>query len=153
MTLHEMTLGSTNISHCSCLFSPTCYVVNASSFLGPLHFVKPVYGYVMPVMVLLTSICNLIIILVLSRYSLQVSSSKRKLTQSSFRDLQIFHNENVQNLLSLSYCVLNQLCLSSHIVSYLEHILRVLSMQNQSNENTILSNRYLMVQAMEKLRE
>ena len=80
MTLHEMTLGSSNISHCSCLFSPTCYVVNASSFLGPLHFVKPVYGYVMPVLVLLTSICNLIIILVLSRYSLQVSSSERKLT-------------------------------------------------------------------------
>ena len=42
-------------------------MVNASSFLGPLHFVKPVYGYVMPLLVLLTSICNLIIILVLSR--------------------------------------------------------------------------------------
>ena len=65
--LSEMILMNTKKSLFSCLFSPTCYVVNASSFLGPLHFVQPVYGYVMPVLVLLTSICNLIIILVLSR--------------------------------------------------------------------------------------
>ena len=76
---HDLTLGNTNISHCSCLFSPTCYVVNASSFLGPLHFVKPVYGYVMPVLVVLTSVCNLITILVLSRYSLQLSSYVKEL--------------------------------------------------------------------------
>ena len=65
---------------CSCLFSPNCYVVNASSFLGPLHFVKPVYGYVMPVLVLLTSLCNLIIILVLSRF-------KKKKTRKNLRIL------------------------------------------------------------------
>ena len=51
-------------------------MVNASSFFGPLHFVKPLFGYVMPLLVLLTSICNLIIILVLSRWDITKSKFK-----------------------------------------------------------------------------
>ena len=41
--------------------------MNASSFLGPLNFVKPVYGYIMPVLSILTTCANALIILVLSR--------------------------------------------------------------------------------------
>ena len=49
------------------MFSESCYVVNASTFLGPVQFVKPVYGYIMPVLVVITSIANILIIGILSR--------------------------------------------------------------------------------------
>ena len=41
--------------------------MNASSFLGPLNFVMPVYGYIMPVLTTITTIANALIIMVLTR--------------------------------------------------------------------------------------
>ena len=49
------------------MFSESCYVVNASTFLGPLHFVKPVYGFIMPLLVIITTVATLIIISILSK--------------------------------------------------------------------------------------
>ena len=43
--------------------------VNASSWLGPLNMVEPIYGYIMPALISVTIIANSLILVVLSRYS------------------------------------------------------------------------------------
>ena len=50
-----------------CLGSGHCYTVNASSWLGPLYLVEPIYGAIMPLLLTVTLIFNTIIILVLTR--------------------------------------------------------------------------------------
>ena len=45
----------------------TCYQMNASSKLGPLSLVVPIYGWLMPFVFILTLISNSLIIMVLSR--------------------------------------------------------------------------------------
>ena len=57
--------------------------MNASSFLGPLNFVKPVYGYVMPVLGILTTFANALIIMVLSRPEMSSSTNTILLAMAS----------------------------------------------------------------------
>jgi hypothetical protein len=47
----------------SCHDEGTCYNLNASNWLGPLDLVQPIYGIIMPVLILIT----ILIIVVLSR--------------------------------------------------------------------------------------
>ena len=53
--------------HYRCVMEGDCYLVNASTWLGPLEMVQPVYGYLMPILMLITFISNTIIIIVLTR--------------------------------------------------------------------------------------
>ena len=50
-----------------CLETDECYSVNASSWLGPLYLVEPIYGVIMPLLLAVTLIFNTIIIMVLTR--------------------------------------------------------------------------------------
>ena len=52
-----------------------CYLVNASTWLGPLDLVQPVYGYLMPVLMLITFISNTIIIIVLTRPTMRTPTN------------------------------------------------------------------------------
>ena len=54
----------------SCIQDGSCYMVNASTWLGPLSLVQPLYGYVMPVLMMITFITNSIIIIVLNQYNM-----------------------------------------------------------------------------------
>ena len=45
-----------------CTSEGSCYLVNASTWLGPLEVVEPVYGWVMPFLMLFTFITNTLII-------------------------------------------------------------------------------------------
>ena len=42
--------------------------MNASDWLGPLDIVQPIYGFIMPALILVTLVANTLIIIVLSRY-------------------------------------------------------------------------------------
>ena len=55
-------------SHSRCQVAGNCYIVNATSWLGPLDMVQPIYGYLMPVLMCITFISNSVIIIVLSRF-------------------------------------------------------------------------------------
>ena len=50
----------------------SCYLVNASSWMGPLNIVLPVYGFIMPILMFITFFSNSVIIIVLSRFNLQL---------------------------------------------------------------------------------
>ena len=52
-----------------------CYLVNVSTWLGPLQLVQPVYGYLMPVLMLITFISNTIIIIVLTRPTMRTPTN------------------------------------------------------------------------------
>ena len=54
--------------HSRCEEEGSCYIVNASSWLGPLDVVQPIYGYLMPVLMCITFFSNSVIIIVLSRF-------------------------------------------------------------------------------------
>ena len=45
----------------------TCYLMDTSKFHGPLYFVYPLLGIIMPILACITVISNTIIIVVLSR--------------------------------------------------------------------------------------
>ena len=53
---------------CRCQEGGSCYIVNATNWLGPLNVVEPLYGFLMPVLMCITFIFNSLIIIVLSRY-------------------------------------------------------------------------------------
>jgi neuromedin U receptor 1 len=53
--------------------------VNASTFLGPLYLVQPIYGYIMPVLIVSTIISSIIIITVLSRFDICIFHNYSKL--------------------------------------------------------------------------
>ena len=55
---------------CRCQEAGSCYLVNATTWLGPLDVVQPVYGFIMPVLMCITFIFNTGIIIVLSRFGL-----------------------------------------------------------------------------------
>merc|ERR1711963_903765 len=55
----------------SCLEAHTCYTLDMSVNLGPLHFVQPLLGIIMPLLALITIISNTIIIIILSRPGMQ----------------------------------------------------------------------------------
>ena len=55
---------------CRCQEAGSCYLVNATTWLGPLDVVQPVYGFIMPVLMCITFIFNTGIIIVLSRLGL-----------------------------------------------------------------------------------
>jgi hypothetical protein len=63
----------------SCLISGSCYIVNASTFLGPLYLVQPIYGYIMPVLIVSTIISSIIIITVLSGFDICIFHNYPKL--------------------------------------------------------------------------
>lgn len=46
-----------------CTSEGSCYLVNASTWLGPLEMVEPVYGWVMPFLMLFTFFTNTLIII------------------------------------------------------------------------------------------
>ena len=46
-----------------CTSEGSCYLVNASTWLGPLEMVEPVYGWVMPFLMLFTFVTNTLIII------------------------------------------------------------------------------------------
>ena len=50
----------------------TCYLMDTSKFHGPLYFVYPLLGIIMPILACITVISNTIIIIILSRYALDV---------------------------------------------------------------------------------
>ena len=50
-----------------CTSEGSCYLVNASTWLGPLEVVEPVYGWVMPFLMLFTFVTNTLIITGLCR--------------------------------------------------------------------------------------
>ena len=50
-----------------CQEAGSCYIVNATTWLGPLDVVQIIYGYLMPVFIFITFFSNSIIIIVLSR--------------------------------------------------------------------------------------
>ena len=54
-----------------CLPTNTCYPMNASDKLGPLTLVVPIYGWLMPLVFIVTLVSNSLIIMVLSRASMQ----------------------------------------------------------------------------------
>lgn len=54
-----------------CISEESCYLVNASTWLGPLELVGPVYGWVMPFLMLVTFVSNTLIIIVLSKSSMR----------------------------------------------------------------------------------
>ena len=58
-----------------CVMDGDCYLVNASTWLGPLDLVQPVYGYLMPVLMLITFISNTIIIIVLTRPTMRTPTN------------------------------------------------------------------------------
>ena len=45
----------------------TCYPVNVSTWFGPIELVQPIYGVILPILILITLVSNSLIILVLSR--------------------------------------------------------------------------------------
>ena len=51
-----------------CILESTCYVVNASTWLGPLELIQPIYGVCVPILTFITIFFNITIIIVLSRY-------------------------------------------------------------------------------------
>ena len=51
----------------TCLTNNTCYIVNATSWLGPLYLIQPIYGFIVPILTIITIISNATIILVLTR--------------------------------------------------------------------------------------
>ena len=63
-----------------------CYLVNASTWLGPIQLVQPVYGYLMPVLMLITFVSNTTIIIVLTRPSMR-SPTNTVLTSMAVCDL------------------------------------------------------------------
>ena len=60
---------TTTILRISCLRPDvaTCYLMDTSKFHGPLYFVYPLLGIIMPILACITVISNTIIIVVLSR--------------------------------------------------------------------------------------
>ncbi|XP_023346096.1 sex peptide receptor [Eurytemora carolleeae] len=50
-----------------CVENGTCYRLNASDWLGPINMVEPIYGIIMPILILITILSNTLIIIVLSR--------------------------------------------------------------------------------------
>ena len=51
-----------------CVENGTCYRLNASDWLGPINMVEPIYGIIMPILILITILSNTLIIIVLSRF-------------------------------------------------------------------------------------
>ena len=64
-----VTLHLTKSLNSRCEEEGSCYIVNASSWLGPLDVVQPIYGYLMPVFIFITFFSNSLIIIVLSRFA------------------------------------------------------------------------------------
>lgn len=58
-----------------CLKTHQCYKVNATSWLGPLYLVLPIYGYIMPTLMSITSIFNTIIMVVLTRPKMRTATN------------------------------------------------------------------------------
>jgi hypothetical protein len=58
----------------SCLVEGSCYVMNSSTWLGPLDLVVPLYGGLMPLYNCL-GVCNLIVTTILYRLSCLVEGS------------------------------------------------------------------------------
>ena len=54
----------------SCLTTSNCYIVNATTWLGPLYLIQPLYGVIVPILTIITIISNTMIIIVLTRYLL-----------------------------------------------------------------------------------
>ena len=50
-----------------CFYNHTCYYINATIWNGPPELTVPIYGYIMPMVLLVTFICNALIIIVLSK--------------------------------------------------------------------------------------
>ena len=50
-----------------CFYNHTCYYINATIWNGPPELTVPIYGYIMPIVLLVTFICNALIIIVLSK--------------------------------------------------------------------------------------
>ena len=55
----------------SCVSDNSCYIVNATTWLGPLSHIQPLYGVLIPILTAITMTFNTIIIIVLSRYIAQ----------------------------------------------------------------------------------
>ena len=58
-----------------CFQGNQCYKVNASSWLGPVSLVQPIYGFIMPTLMCVTSILNTIIIIVLTRPKMRTATN------------------------------------------------------------------------------
>ena len=50
-----------------CFYEHTCYYINATIWNGPPELTVPIYGYIMPIVLAVTFICNALIIIVLSK--------------------------------------------------------------------------------------
>ncbi len=50
-----------------CYYSGECYYINSSAWSGPPPLSVPIYGYIMPVILGITFVCNILIIIVLSK--------------------------------------------------------------------------------------
>ena len=57
----------------------TCYLMDTSKFHGPLYFVYPLLGVIMPILACVTVVSNSIIIIILSRYGNAVIFSEMRL--------------------------------------------------------------------------
>eukprot|EP00090_Calanus_glacialis_P019990 TRINITY_DN30708_c0_g1_i4.p1 TRINITY_DN30708_c0_g1~~TRINITY_DN30708_c0_g1_i4.p1 ORF type:complete len:460 (-),score=70.44 TRINITY_DN30708_c0_g1_i4:402-1781(-) len=69
-------LSSDNFNNISyqlqrCLEEASCYTLDTSVNLGPIHFVYPLLGLIMPILTIITMISNTIIIIILSRPGMQ----------------------------------------------------------------------------------
>ena len=50
-----------------CFYNQTCYYINATIWSGPPELTVPIYGFIMPMVLAVTFICNALIIIVLSK--------------------------------------------------------------------------------------
>ena len=78
-------MSSPNLTKClhsRCQEEGSCYIVNASSWLGPLDVVQPIYGYLMPVLMCITFFSNSVIIIVLSRFCIFLLLHYNQLTNN-----------------------------------------------------------------------
>lgn len=69
-----------------CFYEHKCYYINGSTWNGPPALTVPIYGYIMPVILLITLICNTLIIIVLSKKHMR-SPTNMVLLAMAFSDL------------------------------------------------------------------
>ena len=56
-----------------CYYEHICYYINCSVWAGPPELTGPIYGLIMPIVILATLILNTLIIVVLNKAHMQVA--------------------------------------------------------------------------------
>ena len=58
-----------------CFTNQTCYFIDTTDWLGPLYLALIIYGYIVPVNFIVTTICNSLVIIVLSQKNMRTPTN------------------------------------------------------------------------------